>query len=255
MVVVGSLDERNNVQASVLIGNSGFVQAPDDKTIRIDATAIHDDGLIENLQKRNEIGILAIELAARLRLKIKGKAILKDGYIFITIERAYGQCPKYIQAREVESLDLELRAKQNIQHSESLSDYLQRFISVSDTFFIATYHNESGVDVSHRGGNPGFIKVLDQTKIIFPDYPGNSMFNTLGNISANPIATLLFIDFDRGDTYELHGEARIIWDDERIMEFAGAERLVEFYISDVVNTRRNVPLKWQFLDYSPFNPA
>jgi len=80
------------------------------------------------------------------------------------------------------------------------------------------------------------------------------MFNTLGNISVNPGAGLLFIDFENGSTIQITGEAKIIWDDGRVAEFAGAERLVEFEICGVVHTRGAVPIKWQFLDYSPFNP-
>ncbi len=254
MVVIGSLDSNNRVQASVLAGNPGFIQALDKTTIRIDAVPVHGDSLIDNLKKKNEIGILAIELATRHRLKVKGKARIRNGVIYVTLKRAYIQCPKYIQAREA-STPTESPGKQDIQHSENLSNDLQKFIAASDTFFIASYHKESGVDVSHRGGDPGFVKVLNQNKIVFPDYVGNSMFNTLGNISVNPGASLLFIDFENGGTVQLTGEAKIIWDDDRVAEFAGAGRLVEFEICGVVHTRGAVPLKWQFLDYSPFNPA
>jgi uncharacterized protein len=254
MVVIGTIDENDQVQASVLIGNPGFIHASDNKTILIDTSVIQDDSITNNIQNRNEIGILAIELAARLRLKVKGNAQLMDGSVLITIQRAYGQCPKYIQAREVESFNLEPRSKQNIKHSECLSEDLQDFIAVSDTFFIASYHQESGVDVSHRGGNPGFIKILNQNKILFPDYSGNSMFNTLGNISLNPGASLLFIDFEKGYTLKLNGNANIIWDQEQIAKFAGAERLVEFKIVDVQLSQGAVPIKWEFIEYSPFNP-
>ncbi len=254
MVVIGSLDSNNRVQASVLTGNPGFIQALDERTIRIDAMTFDGDPLIENLKKRNEIGILAIDLVNRHRLKIKGEAQIKNGIIYVTVKRAYAQCPKYIQAREAGSIPSESLTRQNIQHSENLSNDLQKFIATSDTLFIATYHEESGIDVSHRGGNPGFIKVLNQNKIVFPDYSGNSMFNTLGNISVNPGASLLFIDFQNGSTIQLTGEANIIWDDYRVEEFAGAERLVEFEICGVVHTSDAVPLKWQFHDYSPYNP-
>jgi hypothetical protein len=254
MAVIGSLDNDNRVQASVLTGSPGFIQALDETTIRIDAVPVHGNPLIENLKKRNEIGILAIDLETRHRLKVKGKARIRNGIIYVTVKRAYAQCPKYIQAREAVSILSEIRAKQSIQHSENLSNDLQIFIAVADTFFIASYHQDSGVDVSHRGGDPGFVKVLNQNKIVFPDYSGNSMFNTLGNISVNPGAGLLFIDFENGSTIQLTGEAKIIWDDDRVAEFAGAERLVEFEICGVVHTSDAVPLKWQFLDYSPFNP-
>ena len=255
MAVIGSLDNDNRVQASVLTGSPGFIQALDETTIRIDAVPVHGNPLIENLKKRNEIGILAIDLVNRHRLKIKGEAQIKNGIIYVTVKRAYAQCPKYIQAREAGSIPSESLTRQNIQHLENLSNDLQKFIATSDTFFIATYHEESGIDVSHRGGNPGFIKVLNQNKIVFPDYSGNSMFNTLGNISVNPGASLLFIDFQNGGTIQLTGKANIIWDDDRVEEFAGAERIVEFEICGVVHTQDAVPLKWQFHDYSPFNPV
>ncbi len=254
MAVIGSLDNDNRVQASVLTGSPGFIQALDERTIRIDAMTFDGDPLIENLKKRNEIGILAIDLVNRHRLKIKGEAQIKNGIIYVTVKRAYAQCPKYIQAREAGSIPSESLTRQNIQHSENLSNDLQKFIATSDTFFISTYHEDSGVDVSHRGGNPGFVKVLNQNKIVFPDYSGNSMFNTLGNISVNPGASLLFIDFQNGSTIQLTGEANIIWDDDRVEEFAGAERIVEFEICGVVHTSDALPLQWQFLNYSPFNP-
>lgn len=255
MVIMGSLNSNNRVQASVLTGNPGFIRALDERTISIDAAPVHGDPLTENLKKRYEIGMLAIELATRHRLKVKGKAQILNGIIYLTVNRAYAQCPKYIQARKAVSISSESLAKQSIQHSGNLNKDLQKLISKSDTFFIASYHEESGVDVSHRGGNPGFIKVLNENKIVFPDYSGNSMFNTLGNISVNPEVGLLFIDFDNGSAIQIMGEAKIIWDVDRVAEFAGAERLVEFEIYGVVHTQSAVPIKWQFLDYSPFNPV
>ncbi len=254
MAIIGSLDDSGNVQARVLVGNPGFMEALDEKTIRIEADPSSGDNLFENLKNKNEIGLLAIELAARLRLKVKGKARLEDSSIFITLERAYAQCPKYIQAREADSAPPKPRSEQSVQHFDSLSDDLKNFLAASDTFFIASYHEDTGIDVSHRGGSPGFIKVLNNKKIVFPDYPGNSMFNTLGNISVNPGASLLFIDFNNGSTVKLSGEAKIIWDDERVSAFEGAERIIEYDISAVALNRGAVPLNWQFLEYSPFNP-
>ncbi|HVQ65259.1 MAG TPA: pyridoxamine 5'-phosphate oxidase family protein, partial [Terriglobia bacterium] len=88
-----------------------------------------------------------------------------------------------------------------------------------------------------------------------PDYFGNTMFQTLGNITVNPQAGLLFIDFKSGRTLQLTGRARILWDREHIAEFAGAERLVEFDIDEAVEIAGANSLEWRFLDYSPENPA
>jgi len=255
MVVLGSLDNKKRVHLSVLTGSPGFMQVLDERTIRIKAIAFDGISLIDNLKKRNETGMLAIDLAHRYRLKVKGEAHLKDRAIYVTTKRAYAQCPKYIQARESSSISSKIQSKQIMTHLENLTNDLQMFIDSADTFFIATYHEDSGIDVSHRGGNPGFIKVLNKNKIVFPDYSGNSMFNTLGNISVNPGTSLLFIDFHNRSTIQLAGQANIIWDDDRINEFAGAERLVEFEICGVLYTQNAVPLKWKFQEYSPFNPG
>lgn len=125
---------------------------------------------------------------------------------------------------------------------------------LADTFFIASFHPETGADASHRGGHPGFIRVVNAGKILFPDYSGNNMFNTLGNITANPNAGLLFIDFENGSTLQVNGQASVIWDQDRVEEFAGAERLVEFKIRQVIEIANAVPLRWKFSGYSPFNP-
>jgi len=90
---------------------------------------------------------------------------------------------------------------------------------------------------------------------VFPDYAGNNMFNTLGNISINPQAGLLFSDFERGNTLQVTGKASIIWDTECLKEFAGAERLVEFQIDRVIEITDASSLGWRFVEYSPFNPS
>jgi predicted pyridoxine 5'-phosphate oxidase superfamily flavin-nucleotide-binding protein len=74
----------------------------------------------------------------------------------------------------------------------------QRLIREADTFFIASSHRDGGADASHRGGNPGFVHVLNETKLIWPDYSGNGMFQTLGNLAIDPRAGLLFMDFESG---------------------------------------------------------
>ena len=98
------------------------------------------------------------------------------------------------------------------------------------------------------------MKVLDARTLVFPDYSGNNMFNTLGNLTVNPLSGLLFIDFEQGSTLQITGKASIIWDAQRVAEFTGAERLVEFEIEQVNVLMSADRLHWQFLEYSPFNP-
>lgn len=109
-----------------------------------------------------------------------------------------------------------------------------------------------GVDVSHRGGKPGFVKVENATTLTWPDFVGNSFFNTLGNLTLNPRSGLLFLDFERGDLLYLTGTAEIIWDGAAIANFEGAQRLVRFQAASVIHAINASPLTWSFNDLSPF---
>jgi hypothetical protein len=111
------------------------------------------------------------------------------------------------------------------------------------------------MDASHRGGNPGFVQVVNERRLVWPDYSGNSMFQTLGNLAVDPHAGLLFMDFAGGGTLQLTGRARLGWDTDGAMELPGAERLVQFEIDEVVELPGASPLRWRFIEHSPFNPA
>jgi len=139
-------------------------------------------------------------------------------------------------------------------HSTQLSPSQQEAIARSDTFFLATAHPVAGADASHRGGMPGFVRVLGPTQLVWPDYSGNSMFQSLGNLAVNPRAGILFMDFAAGSTLQLTGEARVIWDAERIAAFPGAQRLVEFAVANAVETSSAFDIRWRLLEYSPVNP-
>src|SRR5205085_3392298 len=101
-------------------------------------------------------------------------------------------------------------------------------IEAADTFFVAsaacTAETNGGVDVSHRGGPPGFVRVEGHTLTI-PDYRGNRYFNTLGNFVSNPRAALLFVDFNSGDLLHLQGTVEILWDGPEVRASPAAQRL------------------------------
>src|SRR5262249_47612767 len=140
-----------------------------------------------------------------------------------------------------------------IAQGNQLNDDQQHWIVGADTFFIATAHPESGADASHRGGHPGFIHVESANRLIIPDYSGNKMFNTLGNIAVNPAAGLVFPDFERGRVLQLSGRARIVWDFDN-EEFPGAQRLLEFDVDKVIELDDPALKGYVFQGYSPFNP-
>lgn len=254
MGVVGSTGADGRVWASLLTGEPGFLRVLDERTLRIDARPVPGDPLDENSKPGVDVGLISIDLSTRRRMRLNGKAERRSDGIYVYVEQVYGNCSKYIQMREPEAAGSSTCAEPGIaRRAETLTDGQRRLISSSDTFFIASAHPGGGADASHRGGLPGFVRFLDEETLAFPDYSGNNMFNTLGNIAANPKVGLLFVDFERGDTLQLSGEACVIWEPARAAEFAGAQRVVEFQVGEAVEN--TVPLRWRFAAYSPFNPA
>ena len=202
----------------------------------------------------------------RRRNRLTGSLIRYDDQVMeVQVRQTFGNCPKYIQAREVVSGSA--IGNENEEHPvhelEQLDERSRSIINAADHFFIATTYvvsDESasvddpaqGTDVSHRGGKPGFVRIDDDAALTFPDFTGNYHFNTLGNIQLNPRAGLLFIDFASGDLLFLSCVAKIIWEGEELAAFHGAERLVQFNVEKARLVERALPVAFSFVDYSPF---
>lgn len=260
MAVVASVDERGRPWASLLTGEPGFMRAPDERTVAVGARPVPGDPLGDNLGEGAEVGVLAIDPETRRRMKAKGvvERVLAEGGFEVRTERVYALCPKYIQAR-TRDLAADPAVPEAVpgggaKWGRALTPGQQARILTADTFFVASFHPGTGADASHRGGMPGFVEVADEETLLWPDYAGNKMFNTLGNLAENPKSGLLFADFEGSGTLQLTGEAKVVWDAERAARFAGAERLVEFRVEEAIEIAHASPLRWRFLGYSPFNP-
>ncbi|MEA5574644.1 pyridoxamine 5'-phosphate oxidase family protein [Calothrix sp. UHCC 0171] len=257
LAIASTVDIHGQVWASLLTGQPGFIQVLNQQTLQIslDASLTPTDPLYQNLHHNQNIGLLVIDLSNRRRSRFNGKAELDLNGIKIHVVQTFFNCPKYIQTRHIEKNITESKEQSETLRRENLSEHNQLWITQADTFFIASFHPQSGADASHRGGFPGFIQVLNHRQLLFPDYAGNNMFQTFGNLLINPNAGLLFIDFETGDILQITGKAKVIWDADRLNEFIGAERLVEFAIEQVLETTNSTPLRWRFGEYSPANPG
>ena len=254
MAVIGTIDSRGRVWASVVTGDPGFIEAVDDRTLRIAARVSPGDPLVGNLTTEGHVALFAPDFVNSRRVRVNGRGVIKDGAIFITTDEVYGNCRRYLQERIFAGTRRTRAPEQAASAGSALTASQQEQISRADTFFIATDKPERGADVSHKGGNPGFVRVLDAHLIAFPDYNGNSMFNTLGNLTDNPRAGLLFIDFDSGATLQLTGRASIDWSPERVRTFAGAERVIDFALEQVIDNPAGFPLIAKFRQFSRNNP-
>jgi predicted pyridoxine 5'-phosphate oxidase superfamily flavin-nucleotide-binding protein len=254
-VVVGSVDEGWPV-AAVLAGDPGFVAAPDPWTLRISAPLDRSDPAHRPLVAGAQVGVLGIDLATRRRNRANGfLTSAEGGNLVVEVRQSFGNCPRYIQRREV-------RRASNRPHATERLNGLDRgaveAISAADTFFIASAARvgqpAGGVDISHRGGPPGFVQVEGDTLTI-PDFKGNRYFNTLGNLVSNPRAALLFVDFERGDLLHLRGTTGIVWDGPEVRRSPGAERLWRFKVIAAWRKRGALPLRWTLRDTVRNSPS
>ena len=255
IAVLAGVDGSGRVWASLVTGSPGFITAPDPRTLRLAASLPGGDPLEAGLGRDSALGVLVLDPERRRRLRINGRVtVAGGGVIEIRTDEVFGNCPKYIQARAPGDLTSEPGVAGDIRRGPALTPVQQLAIDGADTFFIASVHEGTGTDASHRGGQPGFVRVLSDRRLRIPDYAGNNMFQTLGNIAADPRAGLLFLNFDTGTTLQLTGHARILWEPADYVELKGAERAIEVEIDEVVEIAGRGPLGWRFLECSPFNP-
>lgn len=257
-IFVGHTDSKGWPWASILFNQPGFISSADNQHLNINTLPVSGDPLSVSLNTGNRLGFLGIELETRRRNRLSTHIIqCSDKGIELTVDQAFGNCPQYIQHRELQTVD---PASMPPVVCEDLTQFDQQaieLISNSDTFFVASYvANNSdaaseGADVSHRGGKPGFIRVDDNKTLTIPDYLGNFHFNTLGNFLENAKAGLLFIDFTQGHLLTLTGTVEILWDSPDTQFFAGAERLWKFHIDHGRWLKNVLPLRWSLQDYSP----
>lgn len=259
MIIIGSWDGQRGAWPSMVLGAPGFVSTKDGSIVILDMRAGYTDAsdpLWTNLQLNEKISLLAIELSTRRRLRINGyiaelpQTTLAKSRFEITVEQAYPNCPKYIQRRRQNELDTCNTANKPPHESAALDTSQRELIASADTFFVASVGPNHDTDVSHRGGNPGFVDVISQTLLRIPDYPGNNMFNTLGNIYATGFAGLLFVDFTTGQQLQITGNAKV----EYHTANAHAQRTWSLEIVRVRESFLPPNARWSLVDASPFNP-
>ena len=253
-VVVASRDQSGRAWASVIAGQAGFARALDDRHVLLASLPASPDPLEAALGRRHaQVGLLAIEPDTRQRIRINGTAQRVSDGILLTVAEAYANCPKYIQRRQPTER-LTVSAASAHHESTMLDARHAALVRGADTFFIASAHPLRGADASHRGGRPGFVRVSGRRQLIFPDYSGNRMFQTLGNLTVNPRIGLLFVDWETGSTLQLTGQAKISWDEAAVRAWPGAERLVEVRLDAVREHDRAIPDRWTMVEPHPRNP-
>jgi predicted pyridoxine 5'-phosphate oxidase superfamily flavin-nucleotide-binding protein len=246
-----TLDERGWPIASALAGETGFVQSPDPVTLRIGALPAAHDPAAPSFTVGAEIGLIGLDLATRRRNRANGRLVAVDRGLTVHIAQSFGNCAQYIQTRTPQPRRVEAAPAEPLAR---LDDAARALIAAADTFFVASRSragiaSDGGLDMSHRGGKPGFVGVQGDALAI-PDFRGNRFYNTLGNLLGDPRAGLIFIDFASGDILQLQGTVTIDWHPEGNGP-AGAERVWRVKIERAWRRRAAFPFTWTFGTYAP----
>ncbi|HET9036253.1 MAG TPA: pyridoxamine 5'-phosphate oxidase family protein [Myxococcaceae bacterium] len=251
--IVAAEGDGGRVWASILVGPPGFLASSDDGTW-LDVSVLPEPGdpIAPAFSLGNSIGLVAIDFAARRRYRVNGIIQSVGPGFSLDVREAFGNCPKYIHAYSSQA-DGTL-APGNATASDELDDRQRQWIETSETFFLGTMHPDAGADASHRGGAAGFVRVSGPRKLLWGDYLGNRLFQSLGNTAVHPPAGLLFLDPETGSTLQLTGTLEIDWSPEAAATIPGAERVLRFSIEQVVERPGAIPLRWVRGQSSPANP-
>ncbi|TCN41059.1 hypothetical protein EV644_105345 [Kribbella orskensis] len=199
-------DGAGRMWTTALTGQPGFLDAAG-TTLTVHTAPGPGDPL-HGLPAHQQVGLLVIELAIRRRVRINGELVRSaSDELEIAAEQAYGNCPQYIHPHTITQPASSLP----VVTDGALGEVETALIESADTFFLGTSHPTRGADTSHKGGEPGFVRI-DGPDLWWPDFPGNNMFNSLGNIAVDPTTSLLFLDFATGTALHLSGTATLQWD-------------------------------------------
>jgi ferredoxin-NADP reductase/predicted pyridoxine 5'-phosphate oxidase superfamily flavin-nucleotide-binding protein len=241
-LVISARDDHGHPWVTLLAGEPGFAHSPNSSELAIAIAPAVGDPLHDAIQCGDDVGILGIEPHTRRRNRVNGRVSQRDRNGFrLEVDQGFGNCPKHITERTARPVSPSPRAS-HAERSNSLSDAAQRWIANADTFFVGTGfrgRGESvtyGMDASHRGGPPGFVRVLDGQTLLFDDYAGNNHYNTLGNLDMDARASLLFVEFERGSLLHLRGRATVLWQ--------GDQRTIRFELDEAVERPHALALRW-----------
>ncbi|HYE40366.1 MAG TPA: pyridoxamine 5'-phosphate oxidase family protein [Ramlibacter sp.] len=245
---VGALDEEGWPCASMLAGPPGFVHSPDPRLLRVEARG---DG--DNVRPGAPVALLGVQAHTRRRNRMNGTVVdCSDHGFSVRVGQSFGNCPKYIHARELLHDASAMAGPAAIEELGTLDAAALAQVTAADTFFIASGHPQAGrldgpaagVDVSHRGGPAGFVQVHGPGTLLVPDYVGNSFFNTLGNLRLEPRCGLLFVDPRTGVRLQVAARAEVLWEGWDREAFPGALRVLRLQVVRATRRTGGLPLRW-----------
>jgi predicted pyridoxine 5'-phosphate oxidase superfamily flavin-nucleotide-binding protein len=257
-VAIAAEGSDGRLRASLWLGRPGFVASPDGRAVTITRALQRmggGDPVLAHLREGGNVGLLAIDLGSRRRLRINGRvSVITTDAIAIDVRESFPNCPKYIQRRRLHE-ETGARAPGSDATGVALDGPRRALIERADTLFVASHHPVRGADVSHRGGAQGFVRVVGSRTLRIPDYPGNSLFQTLGNFEVDGRAGVVVVDFGGGRLLSMTGQATLSFGAEDPQHpTGGTGRYWELAVEEWLEHAMPAAYRWERLDPSPFNP-
>lgn len=256
VLFMGLTDETGRVWSVPVFGAPGFLTSPRADRLAVDGKPPLADILKLDLSVGAKVGVIGLQLTTRRRNRLNGTLFESEQGLVIGVDQSFGNCPQYIQTREIDWQDQDHLVPQAVK-LDGLTPEAKALISQADTFFIASRAKEltsdprAGIDASHRGGKPGFLGINQDGSLSFPDFSGNKFFNTLGNIEEDGRVGLFVPDFETGSALVLTGRGNVDWSPDRVSAFAGAERIIDVMPEEIWLVEQALPGQGQLLDRWP----
>lgn len=201
--------ETSILHSSIVFGLNSFIKILTKNELLIDLKnrSFIPKEILE--EKTLTIGFIGLDFENKMRIRINGKGDIKNNQLHLVIDEIYSNCPKYITNRK---LNGKLDFFDEIKHykNSSLEKNSINILTNADTFFLSTIHKSKGADISHKGGKKGFLRVVSPAQLEFDDFPGNNLYNSIGNIYTNKNVNILVIDFFSNDILHIVGTAKIM---------------------------------------------
>lgn len=277
-LVAAARDNRGKLWSTLLFASnpkqvSKFISSPDPKTLVIESKLLPGDALEGSLWQGSDLGILGIEFATRRRNRVNGRILSNDGQKFeFKVDQSFGNCPQYIKPRDwwtatskprtssFDSETFDCGNRDEASRTNQLTIEQIDSVQAAESVFLATGYRGKGEDprfgndASHRGGTPGFLRVSKDGKRLFlPDYAGNNMYQSVGNLMKDPAMGISVPLYEVGGMIQMTGRARVHWEDDEddddpevsVSDFPAALRWIEFFIDEIVEQPAgNFPIRW-----------
>jgi NAD(P)H-flavin reductase len=211
-------------------------------------------GLTIDLQSRKRVKLFGRMIAGALSKKDDGEAAVVEMQVVLKVEQSLGNCPKYLNKKKIEPAISNPRL---VSDSTRLSPQAVELIAKADLFFISSSNQDQDMDTNHRGGPTGFIRVSQDastTVLYWPEYSGNRLYQTLGNLQINPVAGICIPDFDTGDMLFLTGTTQVLMHEHAAAVLPRSNLCVRLTITAARFVSQALPFRGHRGEPSPYNP-